>query len=36
MVSAEIEMKDGKVHVPYVTMFRTTRRLFQGEVLYVA
>jgi 2-methylaconitate cis-trans-isomerase PrpF len=35
MVSAEIGMEDGKVHVPYVTMFRTTRRLFQGEVLYV-
>jgi hypothetical protein len=27
---------DGKVRVSFVTMYRTARRLFQGEVCYVA
>jgi 2-methylaconitate cis-trans-isomerase PrpF len=35
MVGAEIEVMDGKVRVPFVTMYRTARRLFQGEVCYV-
>jgi 2-methylaconitate isomerase len=36
MVGAEIEVMDGKVRVPFVIMYRTARRLFQGEVCYVA
>jgi 2-methylaconitate cis-trans-isomerase PrpF len=35
MVGAEIEVMDGNVRVPFVTMYRTARRLFQGEVCYV-
>ncbi|HTH96010.1 MAG TPA: PrpF domain-containing protein [Stellaceae bacterium] len=35
MVGAGIEIEGETVRVPYVTMYRTARRLFQGEVCYV-
>ena len=35
-VGAEIVIADGRVSVPFATMYRTARRLFQGEVCYVA
>jgi 2-methylaconitate isomerase len=36
LVAAEVKPGDGGYHVPFATVFRTARRLFQGEVLYVA
>jgi len=34
LVSASVQAQDGVLHVPYAAVFRTARRLFQGEVLY--
>jgi len=34
MVGAEVVTENGVLHVPHATVFRTQRRLFQGEVLY--
>lgn len=36
LVSASVWAQDGRLDVPYATVFRTARRLFQGEVLYRA
>ncbi len=36
LVSAAVEVQDGASRVPYATVFRTARRLFQGEVLFRA
>ncbi len=36
LVDAAIEPRDGGVHVRQATVYRTARRLFQGEVLYRA
>lgn len=34
LVSASVQDRDGTLHVPYATVYRSARRLFQGEVLY--
>jgi 2-methylaconitate cis-trans-isomerase PrpF len=36
LVAAEVTAGNDGYHVPYATVFRTARRLFQGEVLYAA
>ena len=34
LVAAEVKEAGGTIAVPYATVYRTARRLFQGEVLY--
>ncbi|MBP7063628.1 PrpF domain-containing protein [Ferrovibrio sp.] len=34
LVDAAAEIQDGAVHVPQASLYRTARRLFQGEVLF--
>ena len=36
LVAAEVIQDGNGLRVPFATVFRTARRLFQGEVLYVA
>lgn len=35
VVAAKVETAEGRLSVPYATVFRTARMLFRGEVLYV-
>ena len=36
MVDAAVETRPEGVHIRHATVYRTARRLFQGEVLYRA
>ena len=36
LVAAKVELSNDGYRVPFATVFRTARRLFQGEVLHAA
>jgi hypothetical protein len=36
LVAADVRVTNGGIEVPYATVYRTARRLFQGEVCYPA